>query len=40
MSERLAIELPDDLSEAQQEELITSLRQIDAVEGAENLDPP
>jgi hypothetical protein len=40
MSERLAIELPDDLSEAQQEELITSLRQIDAVEGAGNLGPP
>jgi acetylglutamate kinase len=39
MSERLAIELPDDLSNAQQEELVASLRQIDEVEGAENLGP-
>lgn len=39
MSERLAIELPDDLSKAQQEELIASLRQIDEVKGAVNLGP-
>ena len=39
MTERLAIELPDDLSQAQQDELIASLRQIDEVEEAENLGP-
>ena len=39
MTERLAIELPDDLSEAQQDALIASLQQIDEVEEAENLGP-
>ena len=39
MNARLAIELPDDLSEAQQDELIASLRQIDEVERARNLGP-
>lgn len=39
MNERLAIELPDDLSQVKQEELIASLRQIDEVKGAENLGP-
>ena len=32
MNERLAIVLPDDVSEAQQDELIASLQQIDEVE--------
>jgi hypothetical protein len=39
VSERLAIELPEDLSEEAQDELVASLREIDAVEQAENLGP-
>jgi hypothetical protein len=39
MSERLAIELPDDLSEEEQNELVASLRAIDEVEQADNLGP-
>jgi hypothetical protein len=39
MSERLAIELPDNLSEEEQNELVASLRAIDEVEQADNLGP-
>ena len=39
MNERLAIALPDDLSETRQAELIAALRQIDEVAGADNLGP-
>ncbi len=39
MSERLAIELPEGLTEEEQDELIASLREIDEVEQAENLGP-
>jgi hypothetical protein len=39
MSDRLAIELPPDLSEEEQNELVTSIQAIDDVEDAENLGP-
>jgi hypothetical protein len=39
MSDRLAIELPPDLSEEEQNELVTSIQAIDEVEDAENLGP-
>ena len=39
MSARLAIELPDDLSEEEQNEVVASIRAIDEVEQADNLGP-
>jgi hypothetical protein len=39
MSARLAIELPEDLSEDEQDQLVASLREMDEVEYAENLGP-
>ena len=39
MRDRLAIELPPDLSEEEQNELVTSIQAIDEVEDAENLGP-
>jgi hypothetical protein len=39
MGERLAIELPDDLSEEEQNEVVASIRAIDEVEQADNLGP-
>ena len=39
MSDRLAIELPPDLSEEKQNELVSSIQAIDEVEDAENLGP-
>ena len=39
MSDRLALELPPDLSEAEQDELVASLQAIDEVEQADNLGP-
>jgi hypothetical protein len=39
MSDRLAIELPPDLSEDEQNELVASIQAIDEVEDAENLGP-
>src|SRR3954453_2095371 len=39
MGERLAIELPDDLSEDEQNELVDSIRAIDEVDQADNLGP-
>jgi hypothetical protein len=39
MGERLAIELPDDLSEDEQNALVDSIRAIDEVDQADNLGP-
>jgi hypothetical protein len=39
MSERLAVELPNDLSEEEQNELVASIRAIDEVDQADNLGP-
>ena len=39
MSERLAIELPTDLSEEEQNELVSSIQALDEVEQADNLGP-
>ena len=39
MSDRLAIELPPDLSEAEQDEIVASVKALDGVEQADNLGP-
>ena len=39
MTDRLAIELPPDLSEAEQELLVASLQDLDEVQRADNLGP-
>jgi hypothetical protein len=39
MGERLAVELPKDLNEEEQNELVASIRAIDEVEQADNLGP-
>jgi hypothetical protein len=39
MSERLAIELPSDLSQEEQSQLVDSIRAIDEVDQADNLGP-